>query len=237
MGQIDELGFTHVPKVYVVCNRPDTAALWGSILREKGLTVIFESSLNKALACWSVQIPNIVVIDMDCENQELIETCMAFRGNSVNPILLLLQTHHETTILDAYAVGVDDVIVKPISPAVFQAKIMAWIRHSWTVPVEKLDLVHSDKHRLDPIKRCLINPTGVEIRLTNLEFNLLHLLMSRPGQVFSADDLIHSIWGVYVVGDRILLKNVVYRLRRKIEVDHKKPVFLITELKGYSFQG
>lgn len=237
MSQINELGFIHAPKIYVVCNRPDTAAIWASILREKGLTVIFESSPQKALDCWSEEIPNLVVIDVDAENQAMVEICKEFREICGTPILLLLQTHNETTILDAYNVGVDDVIVKPISPAVFQAKIMVWVRHSWTVPVEGLNLIHSGRHRLDPMKRCLIDPMGREVKLTNLEFNLLHLLMSRHGQVFSADDLIHSIWGAYGVGDHILLKNVVYRLRKKIEMDQKKPVFLVTELKGYSFQG
>jgi len=111
------------------------------------------------------------------------------------------------------------------------------VRRSWTLPVDGLSLVKAGKHRLDPARRCLIDPSGVEIKLTNLEFRLLHLLMSRPAFVFSAEDIIQSIWGGFGNGDQVLLKNVVYRLRRKIEVDPARPALLQTWQGGYSFQG
>jgi DNA-binding response OmpR family regulator len=155
----------------------------------------------------------------------------------VAPILLFLPAYHETEILEAYAGGVDDVVVKPVSPAIFMAKILAWMRRSWTVPIDNLRLVKAGKHRLDPGRRCLIDPAGVEIRLTNLEFRLLHLLMSRPGFIFSLEEIIESIWGGYGNGDQVLLKNVVYRLRKKIEEDPGRPLFLQTGQSGYSFQG
>jgi DNA-binding response OmpR family regulator len=160
-----------------------------------------------------------------------------FRAVSVAPILLFLPAHHETQILEAYAAGVDEVVVKPISPAIFLAKIVAWVRRSWTLPVDGLSLVKAGKHRLDPTRRCLIDPNEQEIKLTNLEFRLLHLLMSRPAFVFSAEDIIQSIWGGFGSGDQVLLKNVVYRLRRKIEVDPGHPTLLQTWQGGYSFQG
>lgn len=133
--------------------------------------------------------------------------------------------------------GVDDVVVKPIRPAIFLAKILAWMRRSWTVPIDNLSLVKAGKHRVDPARRCLIDPAGIEIRLTNLEFRLLHLLMSRPGFVFSLEEIIESIWGGHGNGDQVLLKNVVYRLRKKIEADPGNPLLLQTGQGGYSFQG
>jgi len=166
-----------------------------------------------------------------------MELYKRFRAVSVTPILLFLPTYHETEILQAYAEGVDDVVVKPISPPIFLAKIVAWMRRSWMVPTAELVQVKAGKHRLEPARRCLLNPDGMEVRLTNLEFRLLHLLMSRPGHVFSIEDIIQAIWGGYGSGDQVLLKNVVYRLRRKIEADPSHPVFLKTGPGGYCFQG
>jgi DNA-binding response OmpR family regulator len=228
---------SHVPHILVVCNRPDTAVVWGHLLREKGLTALLESSTQKAMERWSAEPSDLVVIDVDAAQEELLEICRGFRGVSVAPILLFLPTHHETLILDAYAAGMDDVVVKPLSPAVFQAKILAWARRSWMVPMERLNLVHAGRHRLDPSKRCLVNPHGGEIKLTNLEFRLLHLLMSQPGQICDTDELIQSIWGTYGGGDHVLLKNVVYRLRKKIEAHPGNPELIITWPHGYSFQG
>ena len=184
-----------------------------------------------------MEMPDLVVIDIDTTHQDPMVLYKKFRAVSVAPILLFLPAHHETQILAAYAAGVDEVVVKPISPAIFLAKIVAWVRRSWTLPVDGLSLVKAGKHRLDPTRRCLIDPAGLEIKLTNLEFRLLHLLMSRPAFVFSAEDIIQSIWGGFGNGDQVLLKNVVYRLRRKIEVDPGRPALLQTWQGGYSFQG
>ena len=237
MNQVDELKSNYVPKIFVVCDRTDTAPVWGFILRQQGLIVILETSLEKAVDHWSMEMPDLVVIDIDITHQDPMLLYKKFRAVSVAPILLFLPAHHETQILEAYAAGVDEVVVKPISPAIFLAKIVAWVRRSWTLPVDGLSLVKAGKHRLDPTRRCLIDPNEQEIKLTNLEFRLLHLLMSRPAFVFSAEDIIQSIWGGFGSGDQVLLKNVVYRLRRKIEVDPGHPTLLQTWQGGYSFQG
>jgi DNA-binding response OmpR family regulator len=226
-----------IAKIFVVCDQQDTAPVWGYVLRQRGLIVIIETSLEKAIDRWSAEMPDLVVIDLNVEHEARMELYQKFRAVSVAPILLFLPTYHETEILEAYHAGVDDVVVKPVSPAVFLAKILAWTRRSWTMPVDNLSLVKAGKHRLDPLRRCMIDPNGMQIRLTNLEFRLLHLLMSRPGFVFSLEEIIESIWGGYGNGDQILLKNVVYRLRKKIEVDPGHPQFLQTGQGGYAFQG
>jgi DNA-binding response OmpR family regulator len=233
----DHANAVHIPKVFVVCDQRDTAPVWGYILRQQGLVVILEPSIEKAIDRWSTEMPDLVVIDLDVDYEKRMELYQKFRAVSVAPILLFLPTYHETEILDAYMAGVDDVVVKPMSPAIFLAKILAWMRRSWTVPVDNLSLVKAGKHRLDPGRRCLLDPHGIEIKLTNLEFRLLHLLMSRPGFVFSLEEIIESIWGGYGNGDQVLLKNVVYRLRKKIEEDPGRPRFLQTGPGGYLFLG
>jgi len=233
----DRANAVHIPKVFVVCNQRDTAPVWGYILRQQGLIVILESHIEKAVDRWSTEMTDLVVLDLDVNHQERMDLYQKFRAVSVAPILLFLPTYHETEILEAYRAGVDDVVVEPVSPAIFLAKILAWMRRSWTVPIDNLSLVKAGKHRLDPGQRCMIDPDGMEIRLTNLEFRLLHLLMSRPGFVFSLEEIIESIWGGYGNGDQVLLKNVVYRLRKKIEEDPGRPLFLQTGQGGYSFQG
>ena len=226
-----------IAKIFVVCNQQDTAPVWGYILRQQGLIVILETSLEKAIDRWSTEMPDLVVIDLAVSHEERMELYQRFRAVSVAPILLFLPTYHETEILESYHAGVDDVVVKPISPALFLAKILAWCRRSWTVPVDTLNLINAGRHRLEPARRCLMEPDGSEVNLTSLEFRLLHLLMSIPGHIFGAEEIVQSIWGGYGSGDQVLLKNVVYRLRKKIEADPAHPVLLQTWQGGYSFQG
>ena len=224
-------------KIFVVCNQADTAPLWGYIIRQQGLVAILETDVDKAFEHWAAEIPELVVIDLNTSKQDPLELCKQFRGNSVAPILLLLPTYHETQILEAYQAGVDDVIVKPVSPPILMAKLIAWLRRSWVMPTDELDSVKVGRYRLVPVLRSLVDPNDVHVRLTNLEFRLLHLLMSRPGHVFPADEIIQAIWGGYGNGDHVLLKNVVYRLRRKVEEDPANPCILRTWPGGYSFHG
>jgi DNA-binding response OmpR family regulator len=225
-----------VPKIFVVCDQKDTAPVWGYILRQQGLIVVLEPSIEKAMDHWSLEAPDLVVIDLAMAHQDRMELYERFRAVSVAPILLFLPTHHETQILEAYTAGVDEVVIKPISPAIFLAKIVAWERRSWSTSVDELSPVKAGRHRLDPAHRCMINPEGQEIKLSNLEFSMLHLLMCRPGHIFNVEHLIQSIWGGFGTEDQALLKNVIYRLRRKIEVDPSHPRLLQTWQRGYSFQ-
>jgi DNA-binding response OmpR family regulator len=235
--KVEEFKAREIPKIFVVCDRGDTAPVWGYILNQQGLRVVLETSVEKAVNRWSTEFPDLVVIDLDIPHQDRMELYNRFREVSVAPILIFLPAYHETQIQEAYAAGVDEVVVKPISPAIFLSKILAWTRRSWTVRVDGLSLLKAGKHRLDPARRCLIDLDGREVKLTILEFRLLHLLMSRPGAVFSAETMIEAIWGGYGNGDQVLLKNVVYRLRKKIEADPSHPVLLQTGQGGYSFRG
>jgi two-component system response regulator MtrA len=236
-----ELTFEHmngqpVPMVFIICDQRDTAPVWGYILRQEGLIVVLETSGEQAVDRWSIT-PDLLVIDIDVPHQDPMELCRKFRAVSVTPILLFLPTHDETLILEAYAAGVDEVVIKPIGPAIFLAKTMAWVRRSWIMPVDGLSLIKAGRYKLNPKRRCVLDPDELEIQLTNLEFLLLHLLMSCPGHIFSAEEIVQSIWGGYGISDQVLLKNVVYRLRRKIEADPSHPLLLLTGPGGYSFQG
>lgn len=219
-------------RVFVVCDQDATAPIWGYIIREKGLVAILETSVQRAMDRSMEEIPDLIVIDVNAPHAQRLELCQKFRSLSASPILLFLPSNNEVEILEAYQMGVDECVVKPISPAIFLAKIMAWAKRSWVYPISP---VRAGKLKLEPARRSVIEPDGEEVKLTNLEFRLLHLLMSRPGYVFKNEEIMRTVWGVE--GDVAVLKNVIYRLRKKLNLDTDKPPYLIqTWPGGYSFQ-
>ncbi len=111
----NKAGTTHVPKIIVICNQPDTAPVWGYILRKDGMIVVLEKSIEKALDHWSTEMPELTVIDVDAAPLTIVEFCKTIRAVSVAPILLLLPAYNEKQILEAYQAGVDDVLIKPVS--------------------------------------------------------------------------------------------------------------------------
>ncbi|MCL5611443.1 MAG: response regulator transcription factor [Chloroflexi bacterium] len=232
LPSIADLDSSASHRVFVVCDQDATAPIWGYIIREKGLVAILETSVQRAMERSMEEIPDLIVIDVNAPHAQRMELCRKFRTLSSSPILLFLPANNETEILEAYQNGVDECVVKPISPAIFLAKIMAWARRSWAVPMGP---VRAGKLKLDPARRSALEPDGGETRLTNLEFRLLHLLMSHPGYVFKNEEIMQTVWGAG--GDVAVLKNVVYRLRKKMEMDSGKQPYLIqTWPGGYSFQ-
>jgi DNA-binding response OmpR family regulator len=217
-------------RVFVVCDQDATAPIWGYIIREKGLVAILETSVQRAMERSVEEIPDLIVIDVNASHAQRMELCRQFRSLSASPILLFLPSNNETEILEAYQIGVDECVVKPISPAIFLAKIMAWSRRSWSEPMTPRN---AGRLRLDPSHRSAMGANDQEIKLTNLEFRVLHLLMSRPGYVFPAEEIIQTVWGAN--GDIVLLKNVVYRLRKKLEEEADEKHMIQTWPGGYSF--
>ncbi len=220
-------------RVYVVCDQAATAPIWGYMIREKGLVAILETVMERAMQHTLEDIPDLIVIDVNAGHQQRMDLCRRYRALSASPILLFLPASNESEILDAYQAGVDECVVKPVSPAIFLAKITAWGRRSWTQPMSPL---RTGPLRLDPAHRSAIAASGREARLTNLEFRLLHLLMSRPGNIFKADEIMESVWGMEKA-DLALLKNVVYRLRKKLEEETGESALIHTQPGGYSFLG
>lgn len=222
----------HPPlRVYVVCDQTATAPIWGYLIREKGLIAILETVVERAMDHALEDIPDLIVIDINAPHAQRIELCRRYRALSSSPILLFLPANNENEILDAYQSGVDECVVKPVSPAIFLAKVLAWAKRSWTQPMSPL---RTGPLKLDPAHRSAVAATGSEIHLTNLEFRLLHLLMSRPGHVFKADEIMQTVWGKEET-DLALLKNVVYRLRKKLEEETGESALIQTRPGGYSF--
>ncbi len=220
-----------IVRVLIICDQSDTAPLLGYMIREKGLNAIIETSVERAMNRVLEITPDLIVVDVNASHSERISLIKKCRSVSKKPILLFLPAHHEREILEAYRAGVDECIVKPISPAIFLAKIIAWSRRS--VPVQTSPLKPSQL-QLDSAKRLARTPEGEEIHLTNLEFRLLRLLMNRPSYVFRSEEIIRTVWGVTDPSDQTPLKNVVYRLRKKLGT--RREYMIQTAPGGYSFQ-
>jgi DNA-binding response OmpR family regulator len=220
------------PRIFIVCDQRDTAPVWGYILREKGLAAILETSIPRALERALSETPDLIVLDVNVPHEERIELCRKFRALSDAPILLFFPAQHEDEILDAYRAGVDECVVKPISPALFLAKIMAWARRGAASSLEE----RATTLRLDSLHRSAKTDDGQEVRLTNLEFRLLRLLMSRPGAVFSSEEILREVWGMEGGGNPVVLKNVVYRLRKKLDSTFGEKYLIQTFPGGYSFR-
>lgn len=224
-------------RVLFVCDDLEIGRIWGYALGQRNLDAVLVGSAAEAMLCWEDEVFDLIVIDVYTCQLDGVDLCRKLRTEAVIPILLLTTKSDESHILEAYQGGVDECMVKPVSPPIFLAKIRAWLRRSWTVAAEVLDCLQMGDLLLDPAQRQVVTATGDAVRLTNLEFRLLHLLMSHQNHVLVSDVIINRVWGYNGCGDSVVLKNMIYRLRRKIEADPSHPRYIQTvNGVGYTFR-
>jgi DNA-binding response OmpR family regulator len=205
----------------------EVGGIWAYALRQMGLAVTLATSAVDAWAKWEQDTFDLIVIDVFGPELDGIGLVRKLRAEVANPILLFTPNREEAHTLQAYQAGVDECVVKPVSPSLFLAKVRVWMRRTWTVPTGALQVLQVGSLSLDPARRVVVLEDGSSAKLTNLEFRLLHVLMIHAGQTLPADLIIDRVWG-YSAGDSSLLKNVVYRLRHKIEPHPGQPRYIQT---------
>jgi len=119
-------------------------------------------------------------------------------------------------------------MIKPVSPSLFNAKVKVWLGRSWSATTSTLDPVKIGGMHIFPNERMVIRDNGQPVHLTNLELRLLYYLVSRAGHTVTTEELNQRVWGYTGEVDNTMLKNVVYRLRKKIEVDPASPQIIQT---------
>ena len=222
--------------ILVVCDEPITSRIWALCITELQCNPLTANSINQAVSIIEESFPDLMIVDVTSHNISGLQMCRCLREHANMPLLLLTPINNESHTLEAYQVGVDDCIIKPISPALFLAKIKVWLHRSWTVQVESLDKLIIGDYTLEPAKHYLLGSDGGKIHLSNLEFRVLYLLTSHPNQLFTNEEIIGRVWGFYGEGNSALVKNVIYRLRKKIEPNFNEPHFIRTETGGYLFR-
>ena len=225
------------PKVLVVSNQLATGPLWVfSLQQQQQLEVVLEPVPENTIVRWEAENSDLVILDISLPETHILELVKKLREETIVPILLLTTSRSEEFVLEAYQAGVDDCLQKPVSPSLFNAKIKVWLRRLASIPVNTLETVKIGEFSLNPSERKINIGNNDPIRLSILEFRLLYVLMNRSGHTVTIEELNQRVWGYSSETDNTMLKNVIYRLRRKIETNPANPQIIQTVAgAGYKF--
>ncbi|HZD55631.1 MAG TPA: response regulator transcription factor [Anaerolineales bacterium] len=195
-------------------------------LRRAGFEVIKAYDGQAALDRWEADSPDLIILDLNLPKLDGLSVCRRIRALSDTPIIMLTVRGDEDDIVEGLKLGADDYMVKPFSPRQLVARAEAVLRRFGNLPTSAGPLTAGDL-TLDT-SRCTVFRAGELVaKLTRLECRLLEILLLNRGQVLSTDGLIDHIWGPSG-GDRDMLKQLVYRLRRKIEDSPSNPAYIET---------
>jgi DNA-binding response OmpR family regulator len=223
---MEKSGFT--PKVLIVSNQQTTGPLWVFSLQQQKVNVVLEAVPANTFARYEAEAPDLIILDTNLSEAETLELIRSLRAEMLTPILLLAPARTDEFVLEAYKAGADDCIPKPVSPSLFHAKVKVWLRRFGSIAVDALDPIKVGTLQLFPSEKIVILKNGDTVRLTNLELRLLYYLMSHPGLTVTTEELNRRVWGYSHEMDNTMLKNVIYRLRRKVEANPDNPRIIQT---------
>ncbi|HMQ29239.1 MAG TPA: response regulator transcription factor [Chloroflexaceae bacterium] len=187
------------------------AAVTAFALRRAGYAVVIAADGAQALAFWADEVPDLVLLDIQMPRKDGLQVCRELRAQSDVPIIMLTVRGDDDDVVGGLRLGADDYVTKPFSPRQLVARVEAVLRRRGPVPQSRLE---SGGLALDPDQH-MAYAAGRAVRLTRLEYRLLHYLLVNQGQVLPTETIVSHVWG-YGDGDRGLLKQLVFRLRQKI---------------------
>lgn len=212
-------------KILVVDDDVELLGLIGFALRQAGYLVLDASSGSEALAIFQHEQPDLVILDINLPGMSGFEVCRKIREEATTPVMMLTVRATEEDQVHGLDLGADDYLTKPFSPRTLLARVRALLRRAG---IERPSPLMVGDMQLDIERQEVSIGGGAALRLTNREFRLLHYLLANAGRTITVERLTSHVWGYQGVGDRHLLKQLVHRLRQKIERDPAAPLYLIT---------
>ena len=203
----------------------DLLALIAFTLSQAGYLVVKAADGLSAIKAFEAEAPDLVVLDINMPGASGFQVCEAIRAKSRVPVMMLTVRGEEEDLVKALELGADDYLSKPFSPRTLLARVKALLRRAG---MENSAPLAAGRIRLDVEEHTVQVGSGSAVRLTKLELRLLQMLIANAGHTVSSDRLLMQVWGHKGSGDRQLLKQLVHRLRQKIETDPAVPMMLQT---------
>ena len=221
-----------IPKIRVVDDDPDIVEILRYNLSLAGYDVKSAINGKEAIKKAKLFIPEIILLDIMMPEMDGIQACSQLKEISSlsNTIIIFLSARNEDfTQIAAFDAGGDDYVSKPVKPKILLKKINSILK--------RLRLSNTENHVID-LGEIIINRNTYSVThnekvltLPRKEFELFYLLASKPGNVFTRDEIMGKVWGSeIIVGDRTIDVHI-RKLREKIGDSYFKTIKGV----GYKF--
>ena len=220
-------------KIVLIEDDSDLYSLIQYNLEKEGFTMAGAQTGKGAIDLCRRERPDLIILDIMLPDSDGLEICRAIRNHSelaAVPVIFLTARASETDRIVGLELGANDYIVKPF----FIRELIARIKIHFRGQPPATKILRSGELELDRA-RCRVHLNGAEVTLTATEFRLLEFLMSRPGVVFSREQLLDAVWGHdRAVTDRTV-DVYILRLRQKLEAAEESTFIRSVRGFGYSF--
>lgn len=179
--------------------------------------------------------PDAVILDLGLPDLDGLEVLRRLRDWYSSPVIVLSARGQERDKVEALDLGADDYLTKPFGVGELLARIRVALRHAVKSSSPASSIHEQGELRIDFEARRVFR-SGAEIHLTPIEYRLLTTLVKHAGKVLTHRFLLREVWGPNNVYETHYLRVFMANLRRKLEADSARPVYLLTEPGvGYRF--
>ncbi|GJM42367.1 MAG: DNA-binding response regulator [Ardenticatenaceae bacterium] len=220
--------------ILVVDDKANVRTLLREYLTEQGYRVVVAENGRTALFTARQEKPDLILLDIMMPEMDGTDFMRVYRKEADTPIILLTAKLEETDKVLGLELGADDYITKPFGMRELVARVRAVLRRVGKDEPDQ-DLLQVADVILD-VNGRRVTVAGQEVDLTPSEFDLLTMLMTHPGRVFSRLDLVEQLQGIALEGAEKTINVHVRNLRLKIELDPAQPRYVETVFGvGYRF--
>lgn len=218
-------------RILIADDEPDILEIVGYNLTKEGYEVFTAKDGNEAIEQAKKLNPDLIILDIMMPKKTGTEVCAILRTQPTfekTLIIFLTALSDEASQIKGLEIGADDYVNKPISPKVLISRVNALFRRANNHASDSKTIV-IDNINIDPVK-FMVSVDGKDVVLAKKEFELLHLLASRPGRVFLRNEILSQVWGnEVIVGDRTIDVHI-RKIRQKMGID------CITTVKGVGYK-
>lgn len=220
-------------KILLVDDEPDILEFMSYNLNKEGFEVFTSTNGKDAIRIATLEKPSLIILDVMMPDLDGIETCRVIRETpELKEVLVAFLTarNEDYSQIAGFDAGADDYINKPIKPRVMVSRVKALLRRAGKLTGG--DEVMEVNGFIIDREKYLIVKDNVQINLPKKEFELIALLASKPGKVFTREDILKSVWGEdVVVGDRTIDVHI-RKLREKLGDNYIRTIKGV----GYKFE-
>jgi len=211
-------------KVLIADDDQDILDITAFALRREGFQVSLAADGKQALQQWKVSSPDVVLLDVRMPKINGFEVLRAIRNEQETPVIFVTARREEEDIVRGLELGADDYVIKPFSPRQLVARIRSVTRRMCLAAPSTSTEVEAAGMVLD-VESHQLRRDDYVVRMTPLEFRLLHSLMLNVGRVVPSGRLIEQTWGVDG-GDANMLKTHVCHIRKKLRLRDGEPGYI-----------
>ncbi|HMX41340.1 MAG TPA: response regulator transcription factor [Saprospiraceae bacterium] len=220
-------------KILIVDDEPDILEFLQYNLRKEGYTVVTASDGRQAIGVAEREKPSLILLDIMMPELDGVETCRMLRTRKEfndTPIAFLTARDEDFSQITALDVGGDDYITKPIKPRVLMSRIGALLRRAGRSEEENVSTIALHDLVIDK-EKVMVFRHGKPVELPRKEFEILWLLASKPGRVFTREEIFDRIWGADVIVGNRTIDVHIRKLRERLGEEYIKTMKGI----GYKF--